>query len=180
MFLNMNPAILLLASVVTFALAPGIAQESDPETITVCDALRDPLQYNGKIVALRGYLVSTDEGSWLNGDCKERLKTTSDLEWPNAVWVGGPRSAAIHNLTFERDERAMEQVRKQIAQAAKGLERYRIWVTYIGLFETWTNIKAAVYLDKSGSPRLAGFGHLGSAPAQLFIKTAEDAVVERR
>jgi hypothetical protein len=168
----------MLALVVVFTLPISAAQETDPETISVCDALRNPPLYDGKMVAIRGYLISTDEGGWLSDECKEHLTTTSGLEWPNTIWVGGPRSDAVHKLDFEPNERARQEVRAKIAKEIKGLDNYRIRITYVGLFETRRNLRSAVYTDKSGGLHLAGFGHLGSAPAQLFIKTAKDAVVE--
>jgi hypothetical protein len=162
----------------TMAVSPpsGNAQDELP-TISVCDALHNASQYNGKIVALRGYF-RPGHGGWINGDCKEQITTVSGLKWPNDIWVLGPRSAAMHALSFDLDERAMEEMRDKLSREIKDRERDRIWVTYIGLFETWDNLKTAEYKDARGNPRLAGFGHLGGSPAQLFIKTAKDVTVE--
>jgi hypothetical protein len=53
-------------------------------------------------------------------------------------------------------------------------EKDRIWMTYIGLFETRDYKPSEV-----GRDRAYGFGHMNSAPGQLVIKTVKDLQVER-
>jgi hypothetical protein len=66
---------LLALAILVASILPLESFQNEPQTISVCDVLRDPVQFNGKMIAVRGFLVSTDEGSWLKGDCKETLVT---------------------------------------------------------------------------------------------------------
>src|SRR5262249_43556234 len=113
----------------------AVANQPDPETISVCDVLRDPFRYNGKLVAVRGYLLDTIEGEWLAEDCPERL-VTFGYKWPNQIWlrqVPVEQVGALHRVDFVTDLRPSEESRRVRAELREG---DRVWVTYVGLFET--------------------------------------------
>ena len=70
-----NVAILMLCGVTTISAfgQDGTITNSIP-ILTVCDALRDPVRYGGKVVIIVGRSVGTDEGSWLSEDCGFKLE----------------------------------------------------------------------------------------------------------
>ena len=169
--------IIALAITITSPLR-GAAQAGAPETLSVCDVLRDPVKYNGKMITVRGYLASNAHGTWLTEDCKEHLMTTIGMEWPNTIWVGATAKDALHQITFEEDWKVVEETRAKLGRQITDRRHDRVWVTYIGLFETWDNIKSAVGSDRSGALVLGGFGPGNYAPGQLIIQTVKDAFVE--
>ena len=172
--LSIIAVILLQGSVLAGLAEPQ--QETEP--ISVCDVLRDPVKYNGKMIAVRGFLISTDEGHWLNGDCEEPL-ITNGYKWKSAIWPESPSSrSALHKVAFEEDfeaETAMYAVRNR---EMKDPRHDRLWVTYIGLLETRQSMDIEVFVRPNGERQPVGFGHLGGAPAQILIKTVKDIVVE--
>jgi hypothetical protein len=143
---------------------------------SICDVLHDPSKLNGKLIAVRGYEFSTDEGVFLKGNCKDSLETQG-VTWPNLISLAYPGgSFALHEVDFTVD-------RDAIAAASDLVRRYkepkRVWLTYVGLLETREPFNLQVYTDKSGKKRPAGFGNGAVAPAQLLIKTVKDVVVEK-
>jgi hypothetical protein len=169
-------AVVILAVLIIGAM-PLHGLQPEPEVLSVCDILRDPVQYNGKIIAVRGFLVSTDEGSWLHGECKEPL-ITNGYKWASMIWPESPTSGfALHKAPFEEDVLAQREM-----WATRDREitdrRDRLWVTYIGLLETRPTMNLEVFVRPNGQRQPVGFGHLGGAPAQLLVKTVKDVVVE--
>jgi hypothetical protein len=171
----------LLAIGLGLLALPALAQQADPDTISVCEVLREPLKYDGKIVAVRGRLdYGGGEGTWLEDDCTEKHTTAGGLEWFNLIWTSPQPSDAAHQIAFVpiSGEHAVDNLKRFVAEILKGQERYRLWATYVGLFEA-KDYKTAVYVTR-GRPMLGGFGHLGMAPAQLFIKSIKDPMIEPR
>ncbi len=156
----------------------GVAYGQDSKAISVCDVIKDPLRYNGKMVAVRGYLAQTDEGAWLaEDDCPEPLKAVSGFTYRNLIWLQSAESPlALHRVDFTLDEKALEQVFRQAERLNRG-PKDRLRITYVGLLETWGNIRSCTFIGGDGKEHPGGFGHLGAAPAQLLVKTAKDPEV---
>jgi hypothetical protein len=143
--------------------------------ISVCRALDDRLRLNGKIVSIRGYEESTDEGSWLKSDCDAHV-TTGGHVWPDLIWLSTSHQHAAREIAFQTDMDALQRFGDATAKAARSGRKYRAWVTYEGLFETEGGVEAGD--DKVGPDQGVGFGHLNGAPAQLVIKTVRDIKIE--
>ena len=149
---------------------------ASPETLPICDVLKDPSRYNGKQIAVRGYESGSDEGVYLKGDCAVALETDG-IKWPNLIWLVYPGSSfALHTVDFTLDKRSLDTAAAKV-KAYKG--PVRVWLTYVGLLETREPFSLQVYRDKAGVKRPAGFGNGAAAPAQFVIKTVQDVVVEK-
>ena len=95
-----------------------------PKTLGVCDLLRDPLGFNGQLVAARGVSRSTDEGWWLAGENCSGVLQTNGYAWPTVLWLTSPTAIAsmppslresqrmswgLANVDFREDERAFAE-----------------------------------------------------------------------
>jgi len=139
--------------------------------LTVCDVLSpDPTRFNGKWIALRGYLEGTDEGVWLAGECATHL-VTKGLTWGNyiSIWVvESDRSAT----------RSWERLQKRLQRLHADGTKTRVWVTLGGRLETRATMDDAVVQMPYGLMR-AGFGHMGASPAELDVVSVRDISVEQ-
>jgi hypothetical protein len=155
-----------------------VAQRPDnSRLLTVCELLTSPDKYNGKMVTVRAIVKGTDEGAWLSDlKCPATFRTGS-LSWPWAIALAS-RTQAMKPPDFSFDEQADQQIRQKLLQMNQNNRPIRIWLTYIGRFETHTDLAHAVVRDSNGVVQPAGFGHLNWAPAQLVVKTEKDLDVQ--
>jgi hypothetical protein len=126
----MRPA-LLFVGLCLFA-APQTAEKA---AISVCTVLANRLRFNGELISVRGYEESTDEGSWLKGDCKTHI-TTDGRRWPNLIWLTLSHRDALHEIPFQTNMDALRRFGDRTAAAARSGHKYRVRVTYEGMFET--------------------------------------------
>jgi hypothetical protein len=154
-----------------------LAAPQTPESaaISVCTVLADRLRLNGKIISVRGYEESTDDGSWLKGDCKTHV-TTDGHVWPDLIWLSVSHLDTLHEIRFKTDMDALRRFGDMTAKAARSGHKYRVWVTYVGMFETEGEL--GIGGGKVGPDHGTGLGHLNGAPAQLVIKTVRDLKIE--
>ncbi len=150
-----------------------------PEKVTVCQALADPLKYNGKMILLEGETNGTDEGGWLTASGCPTPFVTGGHIWPNSIFLQGDRADKhnLHKVDFAYDDAS----EKRGVAKAKGVEqkypgKKPRW-TYEGLFETRTDWESFHALYPNGTSRYIGFGHLSEAPAQLIVKAIHDVSV---
>lgn len=107
-----TPLILLFVSA---ALAPSqlINREDNFPTVTVCDILSQPLQYDGKMVRLRSRMGGTDEGSWFIGDECPGIFVTGKYVWPSVIWFATPADPGpnhIRPIDFEFDSESESRI----------------------------------------------------------------------
>jgi hypothetical protein len=150
-----------------------------PEKATVCDVLRDPLKYDGRMILLEGDLYATDEGGWMAASaCPARFVTGGHV-WPNSIslqWDPYDKHN-LHQVGFIYDE-ASE--RRALAKADSLKRKYpgkRLRWIYEGLLETRRDWAAFLARYPNGTSQYIGFGHLGEAPAQLIVKAINDVSV---
>jgi len=172
--------VLLALLSVIMQIAPHGGPNSPPPPLSVCEVLANPLRFNGKQIDVRGYVTSTGEGTWLNGDCKAHL-VTDGFVWPDSIWITlfPDPIEPLHEKTFATDMRALHELSERTAEIVRlhGKE-CRFWITYEGLLETQPDLHLETVLDIDGKRRAAGFGHLAGAAAQLVVKTVRDLRVE--
>ena len=75
---------------ILFALRAQIATPAaEPSgVVSVCEMVaNDPTKLNGKVVAVRGMLVTTEEGDWLGSKGCDRHLVTKGLSWPSILEV---------------------------------------------------------------------------------------------
>jgi hypothetical protein len=146
-------------------------------TLTVCEALTHPLEYDGKMVRIRGHVVSTSESAGFLGEDCPGIYVTDGKVWPSAIAWTMPRAHSefiLHPIDFEYERASDKPVEKKYRHLRKRMPDRCIDLTYTGLFEIWTKAKARKpYRD--GWVEIPGFGHQAWAPAQLVLKSADDA-----
>ena len=165
-----------------FALLTGIAINSHAqrETITaisVCELLQNRLKYDGQMVEVRGLVEGSHEGAVLAAEnCSGKI-ITEGFTWPNAIALVYDTSYdSPHVVDFVPDRNQIDRVDREASRIARKHPHAKIALTYVGLFETRTNLGRAP--NFAGKLVPAGFGHGGACPAQLVIKTKKDLRVQ--
>jgi hypothetical protein len=164
------------SALVTLLVAGVCAQQ---ETISVCDALKRRISLNHKIVGVRGMQFATDEGAWLKGlDCGESL-AVGEHAWPTFIWLEmSARSRRAAGFGSTNLGASVKRVNAEIAKRGFDPKRDRLWLTYVGIFET--DDESGRHMEDGDTGRSqAGFGHLNTAHAQLIVKDVRDPVVEQ-
>lgn len=167
---------LALAALATLVVA-GVCAPRD--TISVCGALKRRMSLDHKIVAVRGIQLATDEGAWLKGlDCGESLAVGGHA-WPTFIWLEmSTRSRKAAGFGSIDLDASIKRINAEIAKSGFDAERDRLWLTYVGTFET--DDESGKHIEGGDAGRSqAGFGHLNTAHAQLIVKDVRDPVVEQ-
>ena len=88
----MKPAICLaLLAIVPPATLIG---EAPLEPVTVCEVLKDPKLYDGRVVALLGRYSYRTEGRWIGEDACKSPENNSSTSTPEIIWLSyAPDSA---------------------------------------------------------------------------------------
>lgn len=144
----------------------GIAQKNIPDepfdVVTVCEVLSNRSFYNGKFVALVGLMWSGYHGSSLIAVCPEKIRT-GDYFWESAVEMKYDSSSPT---AFSKGVKVNESVAKRKIRELKARLKTNgengedsRWHVVFGRIETKTDLEAH-----------NGYGHLGSAPAQIIYK----------
>jgi hypothetical protein len=159
-------------------LALGQTKSDQPVQTTVCEVVRSPASFNGKIITLRGPIQIAFENFGLAAaDCTDKKVDYLWLEYGRGpkrqptTWCCGdmvPRDplALVQNTEFHRFHHYITAVRK--AKACSGCYLYRVTATLTGRFDA-----------VEPKPRaLCGFGHLGVACGRLVIGAVSDVVAD--
>jgi hypothetical protein len=154
------------------------ADRKETPLLAVCDVLSKPLEYDGKLIRIRGIVEATDEGAWLvSADCPGAVVTFM-YAWPSEIWLEAPMpgKAYLHPIDFWYD----------FANELKRNEAYRrlmppvdpdclAW-TFTGLFETRKDWSKAYATYPNGTSKFLGFGHRNTSPAELILKSRDGFV----
>src|ERR1700722_7071133 len=176
----MTPHAIVLAvamgSVAAFAQSHATDHSAPP--LTVCDVLSKSLDYDGKLITIRGTMAGADEGAWLTGkDCPGALVTFT-YTWPSVIWLEIPNSdrTYLHPVDFQYVFES--ELRQDNAYRGLGprVDPDCFAWTYTGLFETRKDWSKAYVTYPNGTSKFLGFGHLGEAPAQLILKSVDGFV----
>ena len=172
-----NPIVIELMMIVcggVFGSAQTPTAANTSQVHSVCDVLKDLKEFDGKMVSVRGTLLSGPHGSFITGDCSFRL-TVKGFTWPNLIWLTYPRGP--DGRRHEIDSAADERVRNAI----KGFhlrESDQVLLTYIGILEA-KDIITSVTTTRTGQVLGLGFGPDVDAPAQLLVYSAAHPSVVR-
>lgn len=159
-----------------------IKQQPDgpPPSLTVCELLSQPLRYDGQLVQIRGRLDGTDEGAWFVGDdCPGVFVTNENHVWPSAVSLATSSSTSLgktrlHSVDFEFNLESSRGLDPKYQRLRSRVPEKCISWTYTGLFETRRDWAEAKVVYPNGTTKVIGFGHLGTSPAQIIVKSADD------
>jgi len=153
--------------------------KSQPPVLSVCEAIARRDELADRIVSVRGIVRGTMEGAWLNEgeNCGSAL-ITNGYKWDMVIWLETLRSVYEEkHADFAYDERAFEAVDREFKRKAHGKQDSTVVLTYTGLLYTYKDLSSHVIEYPNGRVRGFGFGHGGSAPVALLIKTVSDLQV---
>jgi hypothetical protein len=154
-------AILLCASVLHGT------PSADIPVLTVCQALRDPARYRSANVILVGRLTGTSEGRWLDEDCGLDL-TIEGRKYATAISTAYFVSEFAPPPKKPRGFRWNKSLLKMALAEVKKTTRLQpggTWYAVYGRLETETT--RIIARSNSWVKTETGYGHLGSAPAQM-------------
>jgi hypothetical protein len=167
--------ILTMLAATTGIVAQTSIMEKPLVPVSVCEVLGNRGLYNGKKVAVIGRRSSTDEGSWVIGDCGNEIKT-GDYLWDNITYLEyDPSSPTAFPDGIRLDDAAVNKEIAELKRRMKPSKEKVEWVVVYGRVETQEELPTVVAGDgKSVFP--AGYGHLNGAPAQVIYK-AKDLII---
>jgi hypothetical protein len=185
----------LLALIIFCAFSMGLhAQVVDT---TVCDVLKDPASFNGKMVRIKGVVTAGfDQFAIRDKNCQGKV---------NVIWLSYPEGTkgkagpvatvqiqAAKNFTgafthaastpvqlekskdFKDFDSALSAVHKQ-SLTCLGCNRYEVAATMVGRLDGVA--KAGVTRDKDGKiVGIEGFGTLNEYPARLVLQSVSNVV----
>ena len=161
------------------------AQDLKPiARLSVCELLKQPSKFNGRVIELRGIYFVGGHGLYLAGAGCEAALVTKDKRWEPMIWVENSREKTeSRGLNFER----VKKTELEIATAKfREMSRRGVWankisqviVTYLCIFETHDSFDTMIGALADDIPVPIGFGDQGVAPGQIFIDSVKDIVVK--
>lgn len=157
--------------VVTGVLSVTSLPDRPLRPVTVCEVISDLDAYGGKTVAVVGRLGGTDEGTWLDEENCPRPLQTNGFTWPSALWITtGPTAPTRAEGERLIDKDVLKKKVLEVSSRTKLRARpdHDSYAVLYGRLETRQKLETFTYPD--GSVHGFGFGHLGSAPAQLVFR----------
>jgi hypothetical protein len=94
-----------------------------------------------------------------------------------ALWTSS-LPGHLHSPDFTYDVESERRVSDKAEKLAKSIPLSCLVSTYTGLFETRRDWDAARVNYPNGTSKVRGFGHLGGAPAELLVRSADDIEVD--
>jgi hypothetical protein len=129
--------------------------------MSVCDLSNDFPGNRDKVVNVRGVY-------WYGLDQKCSQKCTDGVVWPSFINLKGGSDA---------DSAALGKALREVeAEAKRTGKRFELWVTVVGRLQTSVKRSPLGPCDE-GSWRRAGYGHMGSFPAQITVESLRDIEV---
>jgi hypothetical protein len=153
-------------------LATSAAAESSEgiPILTVCEALNNIPEYQGKTVVIVGAVKATSEGAWLDEHCPGSL-TIEGRSWPYSISAAYARGENDPPPPlpqgFRWDKIALRKKLSEVKSTTKleVLPQYHYsdtWAAIYGRFEAQPQ-HFTIYGDLE-----VGYGHMSGAPAQLI------------
>src|SRR5215469_9630827 len=158
-------SVLLFAACALTVRAQEVVQV---RTMAICDLLRNPSQYNGKVIALTGLYSPGGHGLYLRGEGCDGVLVTKGYQWPSLVWiVSSEEEMRRRGRAIAPYMQALFQVattsRRELLRKGPGAKIAKVTVTYVGLFETRDDLANAVFPRPDGTVVGAGFGQVPGA-----------------
>jgi hypothetical protein len=197
--------VVLLPSSAVFQETPKPPRVPIPLQVTVCQILRAPYQFDGKIVQVRGYIVDSDEYSLLAEEgCQEdgiwfRFADGSGLPGLKILTLPAhPENAratktSSNSLPLTRDKNYFELIRR-LQQSVKGnacadgpppefppdCTSYKITATFVGKVH---GVSQRTFENRKRQKQMApadgkGFGQMGIFSAEILAQSVSDITLK--
>jgi len=155
----------------------GLARAGEVQPIGICEILKDPAPWNGKMIEVTGPIVSVQDYWVMGTGCDGMLEVKSTkflsgfvLEYPSN------KATHYHKVNFDWDQASRAEL-NTLADEAKRTKR-KVIATVVGMFETQVPIDKLI--DMTAPYKYRGFGHMGGAPGQIIVKTIKNMRIEEK
>jgi len=197
--------VVLLPSSAVFEKTPKLPRVPIPPQVTVCQILRAPYQFDGKIVQVRGYIVDSDEysllaeegchedGIWFRFADGPGLPGLKILTLPAHPDYAKATKTGSDSLPLTRDKNYFELMRR-LQQSVKGnacadglppefppdCTTYQITATFIGKINSISQKTFASRKKQKPSTPVdgKGFGQMGMFSAEILAQSVSDIVLK--
>src|SRR5437667_8635362 len=136
--------------IMLFLLGAPATLASD-RVISACDAISQRDVLRDKLVAVRGFQIATDEGTWLEGSNCEPV-VTNGFVWRSSIWLelsDDWRSTA--GVATGQLATSTRHINAQLAKWHFDPKRDRLSLTYIGVLKTFDDLGKQVIRDGASS-----------------------------
>ena len=175
------------------------AQAAAPVDVKVCDVVKNPASFDGKMVRIKGTVVA--------GFDEFAIKDTTDPQCGfqvNAIWLSYPQGSKAksgpvamvtvqpaHNFAgtyqaparttvalekskeFKQFDSLLAQTNDKVGGMCLGCARYEVTATLVGRLDTVAD--ATLKRDAAGKiVGLGGFGNMNAYPARLVLQSVSD------
>jgi len=168
------PPVDLIASPVTAELLPIAGRPDGPVHTTICELIKDPQRFNGKMVQLRATIRSGFEVSLLRDDsCSASIWFAG----PDATYTTvGRTSTSSPPVVVRQDDEyrkmnsfLMKEYKAKKGSLCVGCPLYTVTATVTGRFD---------HVSKDGvdakARMMIGFGHLNTYESQLVLESVSE------
>jgi hypothetical protein len=166
------------AMLILFLVAAGTYSSDDVTEATVCQILADPVSFNGKMVKVRGRVVTGFEffdiqGQWCGGQSINGIT----LAYPEEAGLKpAPPFTLRRDAEFEGFQRTLTEKVRKIGPLSY-CYRYEVTATITGRLDGVE--KAGIIQDSSGKViAVQGFGHANRYRARLVIQSVSEVVAK--
>jgi hypothetical protein len=148
------------------------SQVTRTEPLTVCQILSHRAAYRGLRVTVRGRLVATPEGTYLEGDGCQPLITDGYTWATTAIDI---QSAKPPLAVDHKSVKPAKTVLLDLQLLQRAAPDGTLFVTLIGRFETTLHFVMVLRGDGKTVPN--GYGHLNACPGQIIYDEMKDVTV---
>ena len=187
--LPMSRSRAVFATLVAVLPSMGYAQDKldSPIKTTVCELIRTPDHYNGKMVSIRGPILIAFEGFGVDTSHCEGNRIDVWLEYGSGpkrqptTWCCGemvPRDPlrVVQNNEFRKFHRYLTAQSRTSGCYEGQCYLYDMTATLTGRFDA---VETMTCPDgKSRCPKGGGFGHFGLSPSRIVIESVSDVVAK--
>ena len=195
----------LLPSSAVFQQTPKPPRVPIPLQVTVCQILRAPYQFDGKIVQVRGYIVDSDEysllaeegchedGIWFRFADGSGLPGLKILTLPARPGNAKATKTGSDSPPLTRDKNYFELMRR-LQQSLRGnacadgpppefppeCTSYRITATFVGKMH---GVSQRTFENRKRQKQMApvdgkGFGQMGIFSAEILVQSVSDVTLK--
>jgi len=179
-------------AVFLFTVVPGVTsgqtKNINPIKTTICELLKTPEAFNGRIVSVHGRVGIAFEYFGLQaGDCLDKKIDLVWLEYGRGpkrqptTWCCGdltPRDSLrlMEDRSFREFHRYLTSQFKGKGCSEGECYSYEVTATLIGRLDAVPTVLCPD--GRSQCPKDGGFGHFGVVPARLVIESVSDVVAQ--
>jgi hypothetical protein len=162
-----------------FIFAAGVGADEALQQVAICDILRDPVRWNGKMIEVTGPIMSPPEDSfWVMGVGCDGVLEVKGTKFPSGFVLQHPFNKRLyyHAVDFDWDQTSRDELELLTRKAMR--TKQRVVATVVGMFETLDPIDGLI---NNNSPfKYQGFGHEGGSPGQIIVKTVKNMRIEEK